>query len=705
MYPSRFLVTALLALGLPACDTEEDDTGTNPVDDTGADTGTPDTSPPPVDDDGDGYTSDVDCDDHNYQVWPGAPELCDGLDNDCDGSTDEDYDGDGDGHVIQTCMDGDDCDDSDPGVYPGAEEIPYDGIDQDCSGADLDDVDGDGFRSTKVGGNDCDDANPAIHPRATEIPKNGIDEDCNGGDDIDGDDDGYGDEAWGGDDCDDADPSVHPGATDWMNDALDADCDGKEPGLQSLDAAPVLIDGTETWDDLVGFGIDACDFDEDGLDDLVVGAPFASSYHGQVGIFYGSGADAWGAGMGMADADVLVEGNSYDFIGFDPRCGDVDGDGHADLVLGRGEIDYSPYVTTFGLLIYYGTGRGFSARLGDADADAELSLRLGAPTGGNNVYDSEFALGDIDGDGADDVVLEWPFDTLHGDAEILVLPGARYDGAIALDDRISGWMVPDQPYTGGSTWVQQVQVLEDLDGDGLLDIVAAEPYWSDTIDTADTAEPYSREGRASFLSGFGEAAGETLSELAHAVLTAEAPWTFLGFSAATGDFDADGAADGALGGIGDSTGGDTAGGLWMWSDFAGFLGTDPTSPTASASAHVYGTWADGGLGLHMDAAGDLDGDGFEDLLVCEPSAAEDQVGRVWVVSGALLSGVAAVEDVALFGVEGTSSDNGIGSALLGGADFDGDDRPDVALAALNWDPADDPNTFSGRVAIWLSSRW
>lgn len=111
-----------------------------------------------VDRDGDGFTDEVDCDDGDSDVYPGAAESCDGDDNDCDGAVDEgcggaestyyrDYDRDGYGDPDSTAAssDGapegyvandDDCDDRDASVYPGASEIPDNGIDEDCSGAD-----------------------------------------------------------------------------------------------------------------------------------------------------------------------------------------------------------------------------------------------------------------------------------------------------------------------------------------------------------------------------------------------------------------------------------------------------------------------------------------------------------------------------------------------------------------------------------------
>ncbi|MCO4747395.1 MAG: hypothetical protein KC912_21525 [Proteobacteria bacterium] len=223
-----------------------------------------------TDNDGDGFTavgscegSADDCNDWIVGVFPGATEACNGLDDDCDGIIDEGVriDADGDGFPGPGCaLIGvpEDCDDTDPDVFPGQEEVANNSTDDDCDGTEdedptTDDDDGDGYcegpvcSSPTVLPGDCDDTDPTVNPGPAAIEIiDGIDNDCDGNIDdgattgLDRDGDGY---TIADGDCNDLDSDVHPDATERCN-GFDDDCDGYVPAIE-IDADGDLLSACE----------------------------------------------------------------------------------------------------------------------------------------------------------------------------------------------------------------------------------------------------------------------------------------------------------------------------------------------------------------------------------------------------------------------------------------------------------------------------
>ena len=136
-------------------------------------------------------------------------------------------DEDSDGYFAEVCG-GLDCDDGDPNIHPGEQEVCDNGIDDDCTGGDeISDDDLDGFVDESCGGDDCDDTNAAINPGSFETCGNELDDDCDGvAENRDMDGDQYIDESCGGEDCDDENENVNPEMDECCGTPYDDNCDG-----------------------------------------------------------------------------------------------------------------------------------------------------------------------------------------------------------------------------------------------------------------------------------------------------------------------------------------------------------------------------------------------------------------------------------------------------------------------------------------------
>jgi hypothetical protein len=320
---SLFSLLSLCLLPLVGCGDKGDDDDDD--DDNGDDGGANDA-------DGDGFDADDDCDDDDPGVNPGATEICDEIDNNCDGFVDEGLtdsfwaDADEDGHgdaaaEVEACdapegtvSNSDDCDDNESRANPSATEA-CDGIDNDCDGLiddaddDVDpataeywfaDEDADGYgdaansvvaceppSGTVYDDNDCDDADADQFPGADEVC-NGEDDNCDGDVDedeatdagtwyADADEDGYGDATVARIACNMpdgyvADTTDCDDGDDTQHPGADEVCNGEDDDCEGDIDEDDAVDAT-TW---------YTDTDEDGFGDATTGVVACDAPSGTV---------------------------------------------------------------------------------------------------------------------------------------------------------------------------------------------------------------------------------------------------------------------------------------------------------------------------------------------------------------------------------------------------------------------------------------
>lgn len=486
-----------------------------------------------------------------------------------------------------------------------------------------------------------------------------------------GDVDADGDGVRAADDCDDADADVHPGAYDECGDALDADCDGAALRCPLLGDVPATsgiqlrggamdelaglavagvgdVDGDGRDDVLFGSewiataGEDAGgaylavgpfdrdrdradmdawidgeapgdhagsklagggDLDGDGLSDLLIAATFADSNGIGSGIVYlVSGTTRGAFGLGAARARLMGEGEqAYTGLGLQ-SAGDVDGDGVGDVVIGAPGLGESTTGREAPGGVYVVSGNV----TGDVDlATGALARVIGEESADWAGGDAVAGVGDVDGDGLDDLLVGalcardflGAAYLLHGPIPQTSLADAD---AIIVND-------PSSEYLGYS-----VSSAGDQDGDGLPDLMVTAPWG----------------GSASVVGVLpGTIAGET------PIGDAFASFTDVGINgevALAGDVDGDGVSDLLVGNRYDDSVGTDSGVVG--------LAYGPVSGTTSLLSMdaVIRPETEDGLGIDVSAAGDVDGDGFDDLLLGawkNPDAAP-QAGAAFILFGA-----------------------------------------------------------------------
>lgn len=626
------------------------------------------------DGDGDGFTpSQGDCDDGDSQVHPDAEEICDERDNDCDDEIDvdasdvstwfSDLDGDGFGDPstglsacvapAQTVAEATDCDDGDVLAFPGAIEL-CDLVDNNCDGVV--------------------DEGTAVDASSWYL-------------DSDGDGHGAGaavvacfapdDHAASDDDCDDDTASVNPFQIETCDDGLDNDCDGSDNGCIKVGRVNLDVDGelVDVWSQgrvengVAGSAILSIpDIDGDGLPDVAVtsgqlndtvtgqvfllaaghweeaeltlalGQPGVVGFVGttqpadQVGAALDAsaedggvlalGAPGGGGGAGVVYIVSLIEvsggiilpssehmtaefqGAPGTSLGVSLAFGHFDGDDDLDVLLGAPGFQ-ADGVAVGGAYIVSGPLNGGSENIADMDT---IELRGVSPGGGAG--GTVTALADMNGDGVDDFALGAPSAGTEGDGRVYVIWGeGEWSPASILTDSDGILSVSGGSEQGLGSALGDAG---DVDGDGLVDLlVGASSY------DGNRGRAYVVFGTSGLLRG--DITDEAL------MLNGDSGTDLAGASVAgVGDMNGDGFADICVGAPGHA--GSSGRAYLLYGPF------EPgTIELSEADLILEGETEAGRAGSVVAAAGDMDGDGFNGLLIGEPYPS--QLGGVYLIQG------------------------------------------------------------------------
>ncbi len=397
-------------------------------------------------------------------------------------------------------------------------------------------------------------------------------------------------------------------------------------GPSMNNVADVIMTGQSTNNNFGESVSPAGDVNGDGYSDVIAGAYTYSSNTGRAYIYFG--------GIAMNNsADVTITGEAVAnfFGGSVSSAGDFNGDGYDDVTVGAEAYSSS-------------TGRAY-VFFGGASMNTVADLTFTGEATGNLLGVSVSGAGDVNGDGYSDVIFGAEgYSGSTGRAYIL------FGGASA--DNIADVILTGE--AAGNRFGRSVAGAGDINGDGFTDVIAG-------------ADAYSSSSGRSYVYY-----GHTLmNNVADFTFTGEATSSFFGrFVSAAGDVNGDGYADMAAGSYGYNS---QTGRVYIYSNAMKGEDIADLIPAGQNTTDRFGSSVSG--------AGDVNGDGFDDMIIAAAEFGSSNTGRVYIYYGG--ENMNTVPDVTM-----TFDSTGqlFGTSVSSAGDVNADGYDDVVIGVKDYNP-------------------
>ncbi len=349
-------------------------------------------------------------------------------------------------------------------------------------------------------------------------------------------------------------------------------------------------------------------------------------------------------------------------------AGDVNGDGYDDLIIGARYADTADRDAGASYVVF-GKAAGFTADLDLTSLDGTNGFQINGEAFLNNAGEVVASAGDLNGDGYADLVIG----TGSSRTAYVVFGGAQFDANVDLSslDGSNGLQINGDVYSGS------VASAGDVNGDGLADLLVGAPL--DNPDGAQTGGAYVIFGKSSGFSaeliladldgsdGFRIAGENLLDQLGVSVDSA-------------GDFNGDGYDDIIVGRRATQYNQYTGGAYLVFGKAGGFAAEITVADLDGVNGFRFAGEPYNRIGLSVASAGDVDGDGFGDLILGQYSG----TAAAYVVLGRAASPGAVLDLTALDGTNGfvvESNGNLAGYSVASAGDINGDGSDDLVIGA------------------------